>query len=152
MGALLTMTESIEVARPPESVFGFTQDYRRRTEWDPTVLRAEVQPDADPPRVRVELAGGVSATFQYKLFRRPERTSMAIVDTRSWWMDGGGGSWEYEPIPGGTRWTATNSIVLRGGPVSWFVRPMLARRAASALRDAMVRARSIMEAEGATKL
>jgi hypothetical protein len=150
MGTTVAITESVEVARPPEAVFDFTQDYGRRTSWDATVVRADVL-ERDPPRLRVELAGGVSAVFQYRLFRRPERTSMAMVDVRSWWMEGGGGSWQYVATPTGTRWTATNSITLRSGPLGSLLRPLVVRQARSALRAAMRRAKKLMQESEPTR-
>ena len=146
MTKTLTIRESIEVARPPDVVFDFTQDYGRRPEWDATVLRATVL-EAEPPRVEVQLAGGVRAVFEYRLFRRGLRTSMAMNDVSSWWMAGGGGSWDYEATPGGTRWTATNSIVLRSGLLNWLIGPRVERQARSALRDAMRKAKVMMEAD-----
>ena len=70
---------------------------------------------------------------------------MATEDVRSWWMAGGGGSWEYVAEGNGTRWTATNSIVLRPGPLAFLLRGPVRRRATAALHEAMERARVLME-------
>ncbi|MCC7013865.1 MAG: SRPBCC family protein [Planctomycetes bacterium] len=137
---LVAITESIVVARPPEAGFDFTQDYARRTSRDRGVLSAEVLERAPLPRVRVELAGGVRGVFEYKLFERPLRTSVALTEVRSPLFSGGGGSWSYEAHDGGTLWTVTNSVRFRSRIVGWLLGPwtrfVLRRGTRAALRAA----------------
>ena len=62
-------------------------------------------------------------TVVYRLDRRPERTSAAFVDVESSWISGGGGSWEYEAVDGGTRWQQTNSLELKRPRLEGAARP-----------------------------
>lgn len=103
-------SHSIHVARPPDAVWTFTQDYARRAEWDAGIREARVL-TADPlPRVAIRAPGGLSGVFQYKLFDAPRRTSVELTEVRSPFFDGGGGAWSYEARAGGTQWTVTNSL------------------------------------------
>ena len=137
---LVSCTESIFVARPPETVFDFTQAYAGRPRWDASVLEARVLQAAPLPRVAVRLAGGVSGVFEYRLFERPLRTSVALVEVRSALVDGGGGSWSYAAREGGTLWTATNSLRFKSRVAGWilgrFVRSALRRGTRAALAAA----------------
>jgi hypothetical protein len=82
---LVSVTESVFVARPPQDVFDFTQDYARRAEWDAGVTHAELLSE-EPRAARVTIRGLGKATVTYQLFRRPERTSAAFTDVESAWI------------------------------------------------------------------
>src|SRR5262249_49801777 len=118
----------------------------RRREWDANVLDAEMLAGSGPPRVRVRLRGGTRCVFQYKLFDRPHRTSLAMTEVRSPWCAGGGGSWVYEARDGRALWTQTNTLIVRGRVarlcLGWMIRGQLAR----ATRRAMANAKRILEA------
>lgn len=86
-----TVSETIHVARPPQEVFDYTQDYRTRSDWDPSVAQAEVLSD-EPRTVRVTIRGVGRMVIVYKLFRRGERTSAAFTEVDSAYVSGGGGS------------------------------------------------------------
>src|SRR5882672_2740781 len=143
---LVTVTENLQIARPPEVVWDFTQDYSRRAQWDQGILTAEVLAPSPALRVRVRAAGGVRGVFEYKLFDRPRRTSVVLTEVQSALLAGGGGSWSYEARDGGTWWTQTNSLrfkngilfALLGGLVRWQLR--------SGTRKAMQTAKQMLEA------
>src|SRR5438552_7523247 len=97
----VTVKESIDIAAPPEAVWDYTQDWTRRTEWDPAIVAAEVLP-GEPRVVRVRGLGGGGFMIRYKLQERPVRTSLAMTDSTSRIVTGGGGSWSYEAREGGT--------------------------------------------------
>lgn len=147
---IVTVTETVFVARPPDVVWDFTQDYARRREWDPSILEAEVI-EAEvietgaTPRVRIRAAGGLSGVFQYKLFDRPRRTSLVLTDVESALIRGGGGSWSYEAADGGTQWTQTNSLKLRGGFLAWPLAPIVRGNMRKATRRAMLSAKRMLE-------
>jgi hypothetical protein len=110
---VVSVTEWIWVNRPPEAVFDYTQDYAHRTEWDAGIAEATLV-GTEPRAARVRIPRLGSMTVRYQLDRRPERTSATFVDVDSAWITGGGGSWQYEPVDGGTRWQETNSLELKG--------------------------------------
>ena len=142
----MTVTESVTVRRLPDVVWDYTQDYARRTEWDASVTGAESL-DGEPRRARLTIAGVGEATLEHQLERRPERTSLAFTGVTSSWISGGGGSWSYEPTGEGigTRWTQTNTLVLKHPRLMFVARPFIRRRLASGTRRSMLRAKEILE-------
>lgn len=146
----VTVSQTVEIARPPSVVFDYTQDYDQRTEWDSGILEATaLAGDDGAPRVRVRMRGLGRVTVEYRLFRRPERTSAAFTEPESRWMVGGGGSWSYEPVDAGTRWTQTNTIELRPGLAGRLLAPLVERSLRSSMHRAMTEAKRILEAAGA---
>ncbi len=110
---------SIWIACSPAEIWDFTQDYSRRASWDRSVVQATVEQE-HPVRIAHVLGkGGFDARFQYKQYERPVKTSLAMIDVRSSLVCGGGGSWSYAEEGAGTRWTLSNTLVLRD---SWWVR------------------------------
>src|SRR4051812_1934503 len=96
----ITVRDSITISASPEVVWDYTQDWSRRTEWDPAVLSSEML-EASPRVLRVRATGGITFLVRYKLEDRPKRTSLAITDVNSRILTGGGGSWDYAPAAGG---------------------------------------------------
>jgi polyketide cyclase/dehydrase/lipid transport protein len=143
---VVSVTETIWVERSPEVVWDYTQDYTRRTEWDAGVAEATVL-GLDPRTVRVRIPGLGSMTMQYRLDRRPERTSAAFMDVESSWISGGGGSWEYEAAVGGTRWQQTNSLELKRPRLAFLLAPLLERGLRRSTKRAMAEAKRRLEAE-----
>ena len=141
---VVSVTESIWVARPPEAVWDYTQDFTRRTEWDAGIPEATIL-QQEPRTVRVKVAGLGRMTVLYKLDRRPERTSAAFVDVESAWIAGGGGSWEYEAVDGGTRWQQTNSLELKRPGLAWLLAPLFQRTLRQSMRKAMAEAKGHLE-------
>ena len=84
-------------------------------------------------------------TVLYKLDRRPERTSAAFVDVESAWISGGGGSWEYEAVDGGTRWQQTNSLELKRPRLAVLLGPLLERGLRRSTQRAMADAKRRLE-------
>jgi hypothetical protein len=83
----------------------------------------------------------------YRLDRRPERTSAAFTDVDSAWVSGGGGSWEYEAVDGGTRWQQTNSLEVKRPRLAFLLGPMLERGLRGSTRGAMAEAKRRLEAD-----
>lgn len=145
MSTLVTVTESVFVRCTPEVLWDYTQDYAHRCEWDASVREVNVLATQPVPRVRVDCAGGVRAVFQYKQFDRPVRTSLAMEDVESAWIEGGGGSWSYERQGEGTLWTQTNSLRIRPGGWRTLLAPLVRAQLRRTTRKAMSRAKRIVE-------
>lgn len=139
----VTVTETIHVDRPPDEVFDYTQDYSTRPIWDASIKSAEKLGD-DPRRFRLRMPGVGEAVIEYKLFRRGERTSAAFTDVKSTLFAGGGGSWKYEARDG-TDWSQTNTLEFKNRVVGTLMAPMVRRSMTKGMRDAMAKAKSIME-------
>lgn len=103
------VTASVDIPAPPERVWQIAQDPRRRTAWDHRVARYEVH---GPPGVGT----AVSISFRMGLLRpRAQGTLLRWVppcqsilqsdpvNTRL--IPAGAGSWTFEAIDGGTRFT-----------------------------------------------
>jgi hypothetical protein len=146
---VVTVTETIWVNRSPETVWDYTQDFTRRTEWDAGIAEATVLA-MDPRTVRIRIGGLGAMTVVYRLDRRPERTSAAFTDVDSAWINGGGGSWEYEAVDGGTRWEQTNSLELKRPWLGFLLGPMLERGLRSSTKRAMAEAKRRLEAASPT--
>jgi hypothetical protein len=145
----VTVSHTVHVARSPEEVFDYTQDYSTRMDWDPTVKSAKVLSE-DPRRVQVVMEGIGPLVIEYKLFRRGDRTSAAFNDVGSRLISGGGGSWSYEARDGGTDWTETSTLELRNGLVGRLFAPLLRRNMTTLTRKAMEKAKQIMESSAQT--
>lgn len=140
----ITVIESVVIHRSREVVWDFTQDYALRCRWDPAVRRAEVLSHA-PQRVRMTVRGLGRLTLEYRRFRRPERTTLRFLDVSSAWVAGGGGSWSYAPVAAGTRWTQTNSLVLKHPRVLHPVQPLISSMLRWSTRRSMLHAKRILE-------
>jgi len=145
MPVTLTIRESLVIDAPPGIVWDFTQDFAQRSAWDSAIRRARVVASAPVPRVEVEGAAGFKAVLQYRQFERPLRTSLALEEVRSPLVAGGGGSWSYEPLGPSTRWTQSNTIVLRDTLVARLAAPLLRWQFRRATRRAMARAKACLE-------
>jgi hypothetical protein len=140
----VTVTHTVHVNRTPQEVFDYTQEYRTRMDWDPTVKSAKVLSE-DPRRVEEVLEGIGPVVMEYKLFRRGERTSAAFTSEKSRLIAGGGGSWNYVAADGGTDWTQTSTLEFRNGLVGRLFAPILRRNMATLTRKGMAKAKAIME-------
>jgi hypothetical protein len=146
----VTVTHAVEVARSPVVVFDYTQDPARRTDWDPSFRSVELV-SVDPRRIRGDQDGLGRVTIEYKLFRRPERTSAAFLEIHSRWFSGGGGSWSYEPAAGGaaTRWTQTNTMQLKHDRVGALIAPVVRSSLRRTMERSMATAKRILESGAA---
>ena len=140
----ITVTETIHVERPPDEVFDFTQDYTRRSTWDPAVGEATYL-SKDPVRARVKLPRVGTVTVEYRLYRRGDRTTAAFTDVDSWLVSGGGGSWSYAAAGQGTDWSQTNTVELRHSTLTGWMAPLLERTIRSGMRTGMRRAKAMLE-------
>ena len=141
---VVSVTESIWVDRSPEDVFDYTQDFARRTEWDGGIAKAKLV-ETEPRTARVQVRNLGSMTVVYRLDRRPDRTSAAFTDVASSWITGGGGSWQYEPEDGGTRWQQTNSLELKRPWLTRFLAPMIERNLRQSTQRSMAEAKRRLE-------
>jgi hypothetical protein len=141
----VTVSEFIQIDAGPDVVWDYTQDWRRRREWDRSVIEAEYLSEKPPVTVQVKGAGGLDFKVIYKITERPRLTTLAMTDLNSFWLRGGGGSWKYEPIQNQTIWTQHNTLVLRDDFLGWFFRPVFAFVLAITTRQLMKRAKFNLE-------
>lgn len=144
----VTATHTVHVNRTPEEVFDYTQDYRTRADWDPTVKSAEVLSE-EPRRVQEDLQGIGPVIMEYTLFRRGERTTAAFTAS-SRLIASGGGSWSYAARDGGTDWTQTSTLEFRNELFGRLFAPILRRNMTTLTVKAMAKAKAIMESKPQT--
>ena len=141
----ITIHHSIYINKPREIVWDFTQDYSLRTEWDKTVIEAKVLQTSPRQIVELKTSGNTMMTFVYKVNDRPNKTTLAIQDIQSKWIDGGGGSWKYEEQQGGTMWSQTNTLTLKPTIFLMVFRPVIIFIFKNQTRLSMQRAKKILE-------
>jgi hypothetical protein len=90
----VTVSRSIRIDAARDTVWDYTQNWRCRHEWDRSIVRATYLSEMPPVTIRVEGAGGLKFKASYKTMRRPHLTTLAMSDLNSFWLRGGGGSWE----------------------------------------------------------
>jgi hypothetical protein len=139
----ITVKESIHIRAAPEAVWDYTQDWTRRTEWDPAIQAAEILPAAERT-VRARTMGG-TFLVRYKLLDRPHRTSLAMTDSTSSILSGGGGSWDYVPEDDGTRFPQQTTLVVGSGPVGFLLGWFIRRQLGHSTRRALANAKRILE-------
>jgi hypothetical protein len=141
----ITIHHEIFVARPGPLVWDYTQNYDHRHEWDDAVLRAELVAPAPNRIVKLKLRGNTAMNFIYKLDERPHKTTLAAKEIKSPIIESAGGSWTYEEEAGGTRWTQTNTIVLKNKLFLLLFLPLFRILFDRQTKKAMQRAKEIME-------
>lgn len=72
-----------------------------------------------------------------------------MVDVTSRWFEGGGGSWSYEAEGSGTRWSQTNTLVLKDGLRGRLMRAAIPWYLAASTRRAMREAKNRIEGQAA---
>ncbi len=93
--------------------------------WDKSILKAKVVQIKPVRIVDIKARGRLSTKLVYKLEDKPNKTSLAMTETRSVLIKGGGGSWKYEPKGQGTLWTQTNTLILKDGFFYALLRPII---------------------------
>lgn len=140
----VTVEESIKIEAPPRKVFDFTQDWSKRAQWDHTVV-SFVTLDGPERGYRVKASGGLRFVVRYKLYRAPERTSLAISEINWPMFTGGGGSWEYAADGAGTVFTQRNTLSMPDTMLARLCAPLLKLQLSSDARKAMAKAKEILE-------
>ena len=140
-----TIKKSIFINRSPETVWDFTQNYNLRTRWDKLIKEAKIVQQHPHKIVQLKNLGQQEFTFKYKQEKRPEKTSLALIEIKSFWIKGGGGSWVYEKRNEGTLWTQTNTLILRSGLIGRLAKPIFFWLFSLNIKQAMKRAKKIIE-------
>jgi len=108
MGSSVRLVQSLVIAREPRVVWDFTQDWSRRSAWDPALVEVELA-ESEPPVIRICGADGCFYTLRYSLYEAPVQSRYHLIDCDPWWLGGEGGS-SYELVREGTRWTRQHSF------------------------------------------
>ncbi|KAA3605248.1 MAG: SRPBCC family protein [Calditrichaeota bacterium] len=143
----MTFEESIFIEATPEVVWDFTQDYSKRPNWDSAVIKTEVISEKPHRVVRVFVKGGTTTAFQYKLDRRPEKTSLQAIEMKSLFFASGGGSWVYKSRSNGTIWTQRNTLAFKNKFLTLLFKPLFSWQITKLTRQSMHEAKKQIENE-----
>ena len=138
---------SIFINKPKETVWNFTQDYNNRSQWDKSVIEAVVTQTSPNRIVKLSMRGNNTMTFVYKLDDKPSKTTLVATEIKSPLIEKAGGYWSYEDENEGTRWNQTNSIELKNKLHLRLLTPLLKKVFERQTRQAMSRAKELLEAE-----
>lgn len=141
----ITIKRSLHIYKSPEDVWDFTQSFENRALWDPSVVRAKVIRNNPTKVVKISAKGRLKTKLKYKLEDRPYKTTVAMIETKSPFIKGGGGSWIYEPVEGGTLWIQKNSLRLRSGFFTWLLRPFIRFQLTRNTQRGMWKVKKILE-------
>ena len=141
----ITIKHSIFIEKPREFVWDFTQDYSKRMKWDTGVLETEVLQTEPNIVVKLRTKGRTTMTFTYKLFDKPNKTSLVAREIVSSIIESAGGSWLYEDHNGGTLWTQTNTIRFKKNFLLPVLLPLYRNMFRSQTQKAMKKAKGMME-------
>jgi hypothetical protein len=141
----IIVNEEIFIDRSPETVWDYTQDFSKRLEWDKSLIKVNVLQEIPVKTVDIKAKGNFTATLVYKLYDRPNKTSLVFTNVKSPVINGGGGSWRYEKMGNGTLWTQMGSCILKSGMISRLSLPFLRFMLRYNMRTAMKLAKKNLE-------
>ena len=147
MKTSITVKHQVIIHADRMNVWSFTQDFSKRQMWDKSILHLEVLQTKPFKRVRLKTKGGVETTLEYKLCRKPEKTSLRMINTKSLLIAGGGGSWTYRDVGGHTEWTQINTLVLRHSSLYLLFGWIIRRQLIQSTMESMQRAGTLIETE-----
>lgn len=111
------------IAAPPERVWAVAQDPSRRVEWDQRVAVYEwLGPVGAGSEIRLVLRMGLIRPEARGVMRRfvpPRQSAVQILEASHLLVPVGAGSWTFEPVDGGTRFTTR--FTLKTEALPWWV-------------------------------
>jgi hypothetical protein len=141
----VNIKQTIYIDQPPEVVWDFTQDYSRRSLWDKSIIEANVIQHEPHRIIAIKIKGNSKMNFRYKLDDRPNKTTLAITDVHSIFIEGGGGSWQYLPSGNGTVWSRTDTLLLKNRLWIRLVKPLITFQVKRNTKLSMKLAKDLME-------
>jgi len=125
------ITESIEIARPPEEVFAYLNQLERHGEWQGAIIESRLETEG-PVRlgtratdVRRVPGGKQAVTYEITEYEPPRRTAFRGVKGPVRPI----GTVTVEPLEGGARSLVTLELDLQGHGWGKLVAPMARRQA-----------------------
>jgi hypothetical protein len=141
----IRVKEEIFIERSPEIVWDYTQDFSKRLEWDKFLTKAIVIQENPVKMANIEGKGRFAATLAYKIYDRPNKTTLVFTDVKSPVIDGGGGSWQYIRKDNGTQWIQMGSCTIKNRPLMKLLVPLIKSMLRYNMKSAMKLAKKIIE-------
>jgi hypothetical protein len=148
----MTFDDSILIDAEASALFGLSQDYKRRLEWDPFLRSATLVDGAGSPGVGVRALcvdrNGTAMETEYVSYNPPR--AVAIKMTRGpWFLESFAGSWRFEEV---TRWRTRvgfcYSVEARPRWLAWLLNPILRRVFARDTRRRLAALKNAVERHG----
>lgn len=146
---MAAIVESIEIARPPEDVFGYVDDFDRHGEWQEAIISSKRITEG-PTRVGTlvtdnrRMPGGmkVDATYEIVEYDPPQRSKFKVINgpVRA------AGTITVESLDDGTRSRLTIELDLQGHGIGTLMAPMARRQARKQVPKDQRRLKEILEA------
>ena len=133
----MKLEQSIEIARPAEDVYAVVTDLERGPEWQPSLVRVDVERGVEVRRIAAQER---EATFEVTR-NEPPRLFEIVSNAgpiRAW------ATFELEPVDGGTRVDLT--LVLELGGAVRFAGRMIRGRAEQEALENLERLKRLVEA------
>lgn len=141
----IKVKHSVFINKPPEVVWDFTQDYRNRKKWDNSIVQADVVESYPNRVVNIKARGNTSMTFVYKVYDRPNRTTLTAKGITSPIILSAGGSWIYENHKDGTLWIQVGTVILKDNILFNLILPVYRMILKRQIKKAMLKAKLIIE-------
>ena len=135
----MKVEERIEIARPPEEVYAVIADLRHAPEWQPSLVRVDVERGTEVRRI-----GGQEREASFDVTRNEAPRLFEIVShagpVRAW------ATFELTPVERGTR--VDLSLVLELGGALRFAGRMVRGRAEREARENLELLKALLERSG----
>ncbi|EDP70732.1 hypothetical protein FBALC1_08233 [Flavobacteriales bacterium ALC-1] len=115
----ITVKNAIHIKSTKENVWNFTQNFDNRKTWDKSILECQVLQKKPFKLIWIKTIGGIKAKLKYKICDKANKTTLKLIDVKSFIIKSGGGSWKYETENNQTKWTQVNSLVFKNR--FWFL-------------------------------
>ena len=141
----ITVSQSLTIEAPQETVWSFTQNFDHRPVWDKSILASKMLQKKPFKLVRLKMKGGLQTDLKYKLCRRPLKTSLIMTNTKSVLFSGGGGSWVYKDVGDAVEWIQTNTLIVKYKLVYWCFGKLIKQLMQKQTKIAMHKAKLLVE-------
>jgi ribosome-associated toxin RatA of RatAB toxin-antitoxin module len=148
----MSFEESVVIRSDPAALFGLSQDYARRLEWDHFLRSARLLGEARQAGVGVRTLLvariGWAMETEYVSFS-PPRTTAVKMTNGPWFLDRFAGSWHFDEVePGRTRVSFRYSLKAWPKWLSWVLDPIFARVFARDTRHRLLALKDAVERRG----
>jgi uncharacterized protein YndB with AHSA1/START domain len=140
----ITFTEKVVIDRPKDTVWDYTQNYERVTEWDHSIVDASLV-QSSPKTVKLKTRDGYSMTIVYKLENRPNKLSLTYRKVESSVIEHGSVTATFEERNGTTLWIQTCTYVFKTGLFMGLKLPYYRWKFGLRIRKAMQNAKEVLE-------
>jgi hypothetical protein len=137
-------THSVEIARPPDEVFAYLDDYRRHGEWQEGLVVEDVSGEGVGTHVRQRRRmGSREQAVEWEVTQRDPPRSFAFRGTSGPLRPFGSG--RLEPLDGGARTRLDFSLDFEPHGIGFLLRPLARKQARSAIPADHARLKEILE-------